>query len=249
MSAAVLLVGEEAEQLATRLQVSGYDPLRGSQLPLGGSEAAAPDAVAAGVAGVPGTAAGQASPAPQVVVLSPGSDGQIAALRQRWGPIPLLLGIDQDTVDNRCRTLNSGADDFWLCSLGPSDLLTRLRLHLNLKPSGPGVGESLLQVGDLQLIPSSRQVKRGQRALALTAREYALLLLLMRHPGEVVSRDQILREVWDDPASCASNVIEVYVRYLRQKLEEAGERRLLHTVRGQGYCLGETLPPRQRRQS
>jgi DNA-binding response OmpR family regulator len=249
MSAAVLLVGEEAEQLATRLQVSGYDPLRGSQLSLSDAAAAGTGAVAPGAAGVPGAAEGQGSPTPQVVVLSPGSDGQIAALRQRWGAIPLLLGIDQDTVDNRCRTLNSGADDFWLCSLGPSDLLTRLRLHLNLKLSGSGVAESLLQVGDLQLIPSSRQVKRGQRALALTAREYALLLLLMRHPGEVVSRDQILREVWDDPASCASNVIEVYVRYLRQKLEEAGEQRLLHTVRGQGYCLGETLPPRHRRQS
>jgi DNA-binding response OmpR family regulator len=78
----------------------------------------------------------------------------------------------------------------------------------------------------------------------LTAREYALLLLLMEHSGQVLSRDQILREVWHDQQSAASNVIEVYVRYLRQKLEEQGEKRLIHTVRGQGYCLSDGPPPR-----
>ncbi len=234
MSPVVLLVGAEAELLASRLEVSGYAPLRPSQLPVPGS------------AGPPGSAEPQA-PGPEAVILSPGSDRQIAALRQRWGAIPLLLGIEQDTVANRCRTLNSGADDFWLCSLGPSDLLTRLRLHLNLNLNRRGAAAAWLQVADLRLIPSSRQVKRGQRTLALTAREYELLLLLARHRDAVVSREQILSEIWDDQPSSASNVIEVYVRYLRQKLEEGGEDRLLHTVRGEGYCLGETRPPRQSR--
>jgi DNA-binding response OmpR family regulator len=79
--------------------------------------------------------------------------------------------------------------------------------------------------------------------VALTAREYQLLLLLLKRKDTVVSRDLILRRVWNDERSTSSNVIEVYVRYLRQKLEEGGERRLLHTVRGQGYCLGERQPP------
>ena len=87
-------------------------------------------------------------------------------------------------------------------------------------------------------------MNRGNRLFALTAREYQLLLLLLRHAGEVVSREQILREVWDDQQATASNVIEVYVRYLRQKLEEGGERRLIHTVRGHGYCLSDGPPPR-----
>jgi len=87
-------------------------------------------------------------------------------------------------------------------------------------------------------------VRRGQRLLALTAREYALLQLLMEHSGQVLSRDQILRQVWHDQRGAASNVIEVYVRYLRQKLEEHGEKRLIHTVRGQGYCLSNGPPPR-----
>jgi DNA-binding response OmpR family regulator len=234
MISAVLLVGTEAEQLASRLELSGYQPLCASQLPRGD---------AARALEAPGA---QGTPGPLAVILSPGSDREIDALRQRWGAIPLLLGIDQDTVDNRCRTLSSGADDFWLCSLGPSDLLTRLRLHLNLTRCE--VAEELLRVGDLLVIPSSRQVKRGQRALALTAREYELLLLLLRHRGEVVSREQILTDIWDDSATSASNVLEVYVRYLRQKLEEGGECRLIHTVRGRGYCLGESLPPRHRGQ-
>lgn len=234
MSPAVLLVGDEAESLAPRLELSGYFPLQASQLSRGTRT------------GIPAAAESQEPPAPQAVILSPGSDRQIAALRQRWGAIPLLLGIDQDTVVNRCRTLTSGADDFWLCSLGPSDLLTRLRLHLNLKERGAGGADAVLQVGDLQLLPASRQVRRGLRALALTAREYELLLLLMRHRGEVVSREKIRSQIWDDQPSSASNVIEVYVRYLRQKLEEGGEGRLIHTVRGEGYCLGETQPARQR---
>ena len=78
--------------------------------------------------------------------------------------------------------------------------------------------------------------------MALTAREYALLLLLIEHRGQVLSREQILRQVWHDQRGAASNVIEVYVRYLRQKLEQEGEKRLIHTVRGQGYCLSDGPP-------
>jgi DNA-binding response OmpR family regulator len=125
----------------------------------------------------------------------------------------------------------------------------RLRLHLDLT-SRANVPAQLLQVGDLVLNPSTRQVKRGARPVGLTAREYQLLLLLLERKGTVVSRELILRQVWNDEqaSNSSSNVIEVYVRYLRQKLEEGGERRLIHTIRGQGYCLSERLPQLEARE-
>ena len=129
--------------------------------------------------------------------------------------------------------------------MGPSDLLTRLRLHLSLQPvpsppedSPPG--DAPIVVGDLRVDPRSHTVTRGGRVLALTSREQQLLLLLLRHRPGVVSREWILREIWPEERGAASNVIEVYVRYLRRKLEEGGHSRLIHTVRGQGYCLRQS---------
>ena len=210
----ILLLGPEAEALAARLEASGYACSRGGQGPEG---------------------------SPDAVLLSAGEAGRIAALRARWGNVPLLLDVGDDTVEARVHCLSSGADDFWLSNLGPSDLLMRLRLHLDLTRRA-NVPAQLLQVGDLVVNPSTRQVKRGPRPVGLTSREYQLLLLLLERKGTVVSRDLILRQVWKDDQATTSNVIEVYVRYLRQKLEEGGERRLIHTIRGQGYCLSERLP-------
>ncbi|MFM7548202.1 MAG: winged helix-turn-helix domain-containing protein [Cyanobacteriota bacterium] len=210
----VLLLGVEAERLAPRLELSGYRPVDEH------SEAL-----------------------PQAVILSPGNEGRIPELRGRWQGVPMLLGIGDDSVAGRVRCLASGADDFWLTGLGPSDLLTRLRLHL--ERSEPLLtAEAPLRVADLEVNPARREVRRGRRVIALTVREYQLLLLLIRHAGDVVLRERILRDIWDDQPGAASNVIEVYVRYLRQKLEKGGERRLIHTVRGQGYCLAERPPAR-----
>jgi DNA-binding response OmpR family regulator len=146
-------------------------------------------------------------------------------------------------VESRSHCLQCGADDFWLPSLGTSDLLTRLRLHLR-KGRVPAAGptSTLLRVADLRVDAAAQQVWRGPRQLALTAREYQLLLLLLRHRGTVVRRERILEEIWAEQGGGASNVIEVYVRYLRQKLEQDGERRLIHTVRGRGYCLSDGRP-------
>ena len=257
MTAPLLLVGAEAEALAPRLAVSGYcplrlDPDRHDPVPL----AIEPPLAAETGPGLPAPAGSRLqrgvdpavpeapAPTPLAVVLSPGEQGRIPELRRRWGALPILLGLADDSVAGRSRTLLSGADDFWLTELGPSDLLTRLRLHRQL-PAAAMAGPECLQVADLQLFPASRQVSRGGRGLALTAREYQLLLLLLERRGQVLSREEILRRVWPEqqPGS-ASNVIEVYVRYLRQKLEHGGERRLIHTVRGRGYCLCEGLPPR-----
>ena len=213
----VLLLGAAAAALAPRLEVSGYVPL------LVADTGPAVD------------------PLPGAAVLAAGEQGRIGALRQRFGTMPILLDIGEDTVEARVHCLSSGADDFWLSSLGASDLLMRLRLHLGIGQRAR-VPAQLLQVADLVVNPTAHQVKRGSRPVALTAREYQLLLLLLERQGTVVSREQILSQVWNDQRGAASNVIEVYVRYLRQKLEEGGERRLLHTVRGHGYCLSERLP-------
>ncbi|MFM7086454.1 MAG: winged helix-turn-helix domain-containing protein [Cyanobium sp.] len=256
MTLPVLLVGAVAQALAPRLRLSGYEPLQPGPdgleaIPLEPTavEQAALPPVAQPLAVQPLVApASPATPTPRVVpslsavVLSPGEDSRLPALRQRWGAVPMLLGILEDDVAGRARTLLCGADDFWLAGLAPSDLLTRLRLHRQITRQTPPMTERLV-VADLQLIPSLRQVRRGSRLLTLTAREYQLLLLLLEHRGQVLSRDRILARVWPDQQGAGSNVIEVYVRYLRQKLEEAGERRLIHTVRGQGYCLNDG-PPR-----
>ena len=219
----VLLVGEEAGQLASRLSLSGYRPHRLMQ------EEREPAVVC-----------------PGALILAAEAEGLIPELRQRFPGVPLLLGVSSDSLEGRVRCLRSGADDFWITSLGPSDLLTRLRLHLGL---GRRAGAALLdpapasfQVADLSVCAATREVRRGQRRLSLTAREYDLLLLLVRSGGAVVSRDTILRTIWNEERAAASNVIEVYVRYLRQKLEQGGERRLIHTVRGRGYCLADRLP-------
>ena len=162
-------------------------------------------------------------------------------------PTPLLFHARErgdeplrDSVEARAACLGTGADDFWLSVIGPSDLLLRLRLHRTIQQRS-GQRPALLQLDDLSVDPTSRTVRRGGRVVALTAREFMLLQVLLRRRGQVLSRDALLREVWQGERS-SSNVVEVYVRYLRQKLEAGGERRLLHTVRGQGYCLGQVLP-------
>jgi two-component system, OmpR family, response regulator MprA len=215
-SATLLLLGQEAEALAPRLEASGYQCRVGIEQLQNGCDLA---------------------------VLGAELAEQLPALRERLGTAPILLDIGHDSVGARSGMLRSGATDFWLSSAGASDLLMRLRLHRKLIDKGRPEADRL-NLGDLSLIPSRHEVRRGQRLLALTAREYALLQLLMEHSGQVLSRDQILRQVWQDQRGAASNVIEVYVRYLRQKLEEQGEKRLIHTVRGQGYCLSNGPPPR-----
>jgi two-component system response regulator MprA len=214
--ATLLLLGQEAEALAPRLEASGYRCLLGSE---------------------------KAATSCDLVVLGAEAADQVPELKQQLAGVPLLLDIVSDSVAARSRMLRSGATDFWLSSAGASDLLMRLRLHRKLLEKGRPP-EDRLSLGDLSLIPSRHEVRRGDRLVALTAREYALLLLLLEHSGQVLSRDQILRQVWHDQQGAASNVIEVYVRYLRQKLEEQGEKRLIHTVRGQGYCLSDGPPPR-----
>lgn len=214
--ATLLLLGTEAEALAPRLEASGYRCF--------GGDAGSDDWSLC-----------------QLVVLAASEHKRIAELQQRLPGVPLLLDIGSDSVGARARLLLAGASDFWVSELGASDLLMRLRLHLKrLRKEQPS--RDRLSLADLTVVPSRHDVRRGQRTIHLTAREYALLLLLIEHRGQVLSREYILARVWHDQRGAASNVIEVYVRYLRQKLEEGGERRLIHTVRGRGYCLSDGPP-------
>lgn len=229
----LLLIGETALAQQARLEVSGYGCLQESD----GSPAAA------------GAGASQPTPAPEalqagepaLLLLSADQAGRIGPLRQRWSGCPILLDIADDSIEARTACLSAGADDFWLSSLGTSDLLARLRVHLKLV-ARQARRPVCLRVGDLEVDPARHQVRRGLRRVALTSREYSLLLLLLQNRGQVLSRETILATIWSDQQGAASNVIEVYVRYLRQKLEEDGERRLIHTVRGAGYCLSERPP-------
>jgi DNA-binding response OmpR family regulator len=211
----ILLIGTQAEARAERLSASGYRIAR-----LG------------------------AMPQPPLLALLSGEDAcaLLPTLRLTMPDVPLLLDIGTDNVEGRALCLSAGADDFWLSTAGSSDLLARLRLHLQLR-SHRAAPRGLLQVADLRVDPSNREVRRGNRPLSLTTREHQLLMVLLLHEGEVLSREQILREAWGDQQEAASNVVEVYVRYLRQKLEEGGERRLIHTLRGRGYCLCDSQPP------
>ncbi|MDD5468686.1 MAG: response regulator transcription factor [Anaerolineales bacterium] len=178
---------------------------------------------------------------PDLVVLDlmlPGMDGLEVCRRLRaGGPVPILILTAKDTVTDRIQGLDVGADDYMVKPFNLEELLARIRALLRrAQPSRPQV----LQFVDLTLDTGTRQATRGDRTIALTAKEYELLELFLRHPRQVLTRDKIFDQVWGYDFGGESNIIEVYIRYLRQKLEGEGETRLIHTVRGMGYVLRES---------
>ena len=177
---------------------------------------------------------------PDLVVLDwmlPGLDGLEVCRRLRaGGAVPILMLTAKDTIHNRVQGLDAGADDYMVKPFDLDELLARIRaLMRRAQPSRPKV----LQFSDLSLDTGTRQASREERIINLTAKEYELLELFLRHPRQVLTRDMIFDHVWGYDFGGESNIIEVYVRYLRQKLESEGENRLLHTVRGMGYVLRE----------
>jgi len=177
---------------------------------------------------------------PDVVVLDwmlPGMDGLEVCRRLRAaGPVPILMLTAKDTVGDRVMGLDAGADDYLVKPFAFDELLARIRALLRrAAPTQPEV----LHFADLSLDTGTRQAFRGDRAIDLTAKEYELLELFMRHPRQVLTREVIFDRVWGYDFGGESNIIEVYVRYLRQKTESANESRLVHTVRGVGYVLRE----------
>jgi two-component system response regulator MprA len=178
---------------------------------------------------------------PDLVVLDlmlPGMDGLEVCRRLRaGGTVPILILTAKDTVTDRIQGLDMGADDYMVKPFELDELLARIRALLRrAQPAQPQV----LRFADLTLDTGARQAKRGERVIPLTAKEYELLELFMRNPRQVLDRETIFDRVWGYDFGGASNIIEVYVRYLRQKLEEGGEARLIHTVRGMGYVLRES---------
>src|SRR5438552_2940828 len=165
-------------------------------------------------------------------VMLPGHDGFEVCRRLRasdvWSPTLMLTALDD--VEDRINGLDSGADDYLVKPFSFNELLARMRA---LVRRGAPPRPTLLTVGDLRLDPAARRVWRGRSELSLTAREFAMLEMFMRHPGQVLSRFELLEHVWDQSYENRSNVIEVYVGYLREKLD----RQAIETVRGAGYRL------------
>jgi two-component system OmpR family response regulator len=169
-------------------------------------------------------------------LMLPGVDGFETCRRLRaegvWAPTLMLTARGE--VENRVRGLDCGADDYLVKPFSVEELLARLRA---LSRRGAQPRPAVLEVEDLRLDPASRRAWRGETELALTTREFSLLEVFMRHPGEVLGRFELLEHVWDDSYENRSNVIEVYVGYLRDKVDRPFGRQSLETVRGAGYRL------------
>jgi two-component system response regulator MprA len=166
-------------------------------------------------------------------VLMPGLDGITVCRRLREGGdrTPVLMLTARDAVSDRVTGLDAGADDYLTKPFALEELLARVRALL--RRSFP----DQLRVDDLELVPRTRQVRRGGRPVELTRTEFALLELLMRNAGAVLTRDAIRERVWGVDDAYGSNTLDVYVGYLRRKTEAGGEPRLIHTVRGVGFVL------------
>lgn len=157
-------------------------------------------------------------------------------LRQTGNKAPVIFLTAKDDVSDRIEGLDAGADDYMVKPFSIEELLARVRAHLR-RTQEPNI--DLLQFEDLTLNRKTREVFRRTRAIELTAKEFDLLEYLITNSRQVLTRDQILEKVWGYDFMGDSNIIEVYIRYLRLKLEENNERRLIHTVRSVGYVLRE----------
>ncbi len=158
-------------------------------------------------------------------------------LRSTGDKVPIVLLTAKDEVSDRVAGLDAGADDYVVKPFSVEELLARVRAHLRRNQEADAA--DILEFEDLKLNRRTREVFRGKRLIDLTAKEFDLLEYLLAHPRQVITRDRILEEVWGYDFMGDSNIIEVYVRYLRLKLEANNEKRLIQTVRGVGYALRE----------
>jgi DNA-binding response OmpR family regulator len=160
-------------------------------------------------------------------------------LRSTGNTIPVILLTAKDDISERVTGLDAGANDYVIKPFSIEELLARIRAHLRRVVESEQ-NNSVLRFEDLKLNPLTREVHRGERLIELTAKEFDLLEYLLSHPRQVFTKNQILENVWGYDFMGDSNIIEVYIRYLRLKLEEKGEKRLVHTLRGVGYALRES---------
>jgi DNA-binding response OmpR family regulator len=167
----------------------------------------------------------------------PGMDGAevVRLARARGSTVPVLILTARDAVDDRVEGLESGADDYLVKPFAFAELLARVRALLRRGSRLPV--RTQLQVGDLVMDLLRHEVRRGNRLIELTAREFALLEYLMRNAGFVLTRGQILGTVWGAAPDTAGNLVELYIHYLRSKIDRPGEKPLIRTVRGVGYTI------------
>ena len=168
-------------------------------------------------------------------ILMPGLNGIEVTKRLRQGSdVPVLLLTAKGTVPDRVAGLDAGADDYLVKPFALDELLARVRAMLRRRQPQDG---AIVQFADLMINTSTREVQRAGEAIELTTREYELLLFFMRNPRQVLTRDMIYERVWGYDFGGESNIIDVYIRYIREKTEAGDRPRLIHTVRGAGYVL------------
>jgi DNA-binding response OmpR family regulator len=174
---------------------------------------------------------------PELVILDimlPGLDGVgvLKAIRHSGSRVPVVMLTARDTTLDKVHSLDIGADDYITKPFDIEELLARIRALLRRAE-----GEEILRVADLEVNTATREVRRGEREIDLTAREYELLEFMARNPRRVLSREYLLSRVWGQEFGVTTNVVEVYIAYLRKKVDTPGERHLIHTIRGAGYAL------------
>jgi two-component system OmpR family response regulator len=169
-------------------------------------------------------------------IVLPGMDGVAVcrALRQRGAKMPILMLTALDAVEDRVAGLDAGADDYLAKPFASAELLARVRA---LRRRGAGEATPLVRVGDLELDPAAQAVQRAGKAIRLTSKEFALLEVLARHPGQVFPQERLIEAVWDADFAAESNIVEVYIRSLRRKVDGGRRDGLIETVRGAGYRL------------
>ena len=167
-------------------------------------------------------------------IMLPGLDGVgvLRRLRQGGSRVPVIMLTARDTTLDKVHSLDSGADDYLTKPFDIEELLARIRALLRRAE-----GDEILRVADLEINTSTREVRRADREIELTAREHELLAFMARNPRRVLSRDLLLSRVWDEESGLTTNLVDVYIGYLRKKVDAPGEERLIRTVRGAGYAL------------
>jgi two-component system response regulator MprA len=220
----VLIIDDEPAVLTAldrALKLAGYEveSAAGGEQALKSVTAAAPDAIV-------------------LDVLMPGVDGieVCKRIRAAGDATPILMLTARDAISDRVDGLDAGADDYLVKPFALDELLARLRALLR---RGAPAGAKVLRFSDLNLDPSTREVRRGDREIELTRTEFLLLELFLRNPRRVLTRELILEQVWGFDFGPSSNSLEVYVGYLRRKTEAKDQPRLIQTVRGVGYVLRE----------
>lgn len=161
----------------------------------------------------------------------------LQTIRENGNPLPILLLTARDSIDDRVLGLDLGADDYLVKPFALEELLARLRVLLRKTSTQKN---NVLQAGNLSLHLDSHQVKRGNREIQLSSKEFSLLRYMMQNKGIVLSRDTLEQHIYSFDFSGGSNVIDVYIRYLRRKIDDGEDEKLIHTIRGQGYVLRDS---------